>query len=332
MPDRILRQSVRTSPTVDSLSFEAESMFYRLMTVADDFGRFEADPRLLLSNCFPLKVDRLKVAQVANWFDELLISGLAKRYELHGRTYGFLVNWAKYQRPRAKDSKFPEPPTDDFDFIPPPDECLPLIEDSNCYEQNMESDNLCCQPQTIVPDIRYSIFEETISEEEDLSSQTSADAEISDERDPPVANNPVTVDALIDRWNWVCGGCGLPTKSARGRKNPAFRKKIKLRLQENPDHEFWESVLKSIPESPFLRGDKGWKATLDWLVESPNNPVKVFDGNYAQARASPPGMTTTQQTDEAQQNSSDTCIGYPTRQGEKQFCHYHGFTHFPGGH
>jgi hypothetical protein len=280
MPDRIIRQSIRTSPTIDMLSFEAESMFYRLTTVVDDFGRFDADPRVLFSNCFPLKVDRLKVAQVSRWFDELLTSGLAKRYEVKGRTYGCLTNWAKYQRGRAKESRFPEPPDD-------VDEQVSLFEDSNIYEQETESDNICFQEETYV-----ALNRESRIENKDLSSQTLDEAESLDDREP--TPEPITLDWLVDTWNQVCGKAGLPTKSARGRLNPDLRKKIKLRLRENPERQFWDTLLESIPESPFLRGDKGWKATLDWLVENPGNALKVFEGNYNGARASPSHTSTAQ--------------------------------------
>lgn len=276
MPDRIIRQSIRTSPTIDLLSFEAESMFYRLTTVVDDFGRFDADPRVLFSNCFPLKVDRLKVSQVSKWFEELIASGLAKRYEVKGRIYGCLTNWAKYQRGRAKESRFPVPPDDD-------NICDSLFEDSNTSEQNVESDNICLQEETYV-----ALNRESRIENKDLSSQTLDETPSLDEPEPlPM---PAAIDGVIDGWNAVCGGAGLPTKSARGRQNPDLRKKIKLRIQENPDRAFWDTVLDSIPKSPFLRGDKGWKATLDWLVENSSNVVKVFEGNYNGTRGSPSSL------------------------------------------
>lgn len=46
MPNRIIRDKCRTSISLDKLSFGAECMFWRLTTVADDYGRFEADARI----------------------------------------------------------------------------------------------------------------------------------------------------------------------------------------------------------------------------------------------------------------------------------------------
>lgn len=85
-------------------------MFWRLTTVADDFGRFEASPKLLLANCFPLKVTEIKLTQIKKWYAELEVE-LVQAYEVDGRRFGVFRNWEKYQRGRAKASKFPEPPS-----------------------------------------------------------------------------------------------------------------------------------------------------------------------------------------------------------------------------
>lgn len=84
-------------------------MFWRLTTVADDFGRFEADPRVLGSNCFPLKAMNLKIATIKKWFAELCKCNLVQTYVCNGKQYGFFSTWEKYQTRRAKESKFPDP-------------------------------------------------------------------------------------------------------------------------------------------------------------------------------------------------------------------------------
>lgn len=109
MPNRIIRESCRTSPTLDDLSDGAERLFWRLTTVADDFGRFESDPRILLSNCFPLKIGVLTVGMITEWYKELEACGLVQTYVCNGKHFGFFVTWEKYQSVRAKASKYPEP-------------------------------------------------------------------------------------------------------------------------------------------------------------------------------------------------------------------------------
>jgi hypothetical protein len=110
MPSRIIRESARTSPTLDALSAEAERLFWRLITVADDHGRFDADPRVVLALAFPLKVGRLKPATVQRWLVELARADAILVYNVDGRAYGSFPAWAKHQRRPQSRSKFPAPP------------------------------------------------------------------------------------------------------------------------------------------------------------------------------------------------------------------------------
>jgi hypothetical protein len=109
MPNRIIRDKCRYSPSLDQLSHGAERMFWRLVTVADDFGRFEADPRILLAACFPLKVQTLKIGQIDSWRSELISADLIFLYEGTGHLYGQFRNADAYFDKRAKTSKYPEP-------------------------------------------------------------------------------------------------------------------------------------------------------------------------------------------------------------------------------
>ena len=84
-------------------------MFWRLVTVADDFGRFEADPRILLSHCFPLRVNSLKLRQISTWFKELEACNLVQSYVINSKQLAFFTTWDTHQQKRAKYSKYPEP-------------------------------------------------------------------------------------------------------------------------------------------------------------------------------------------------------------------------------
>src|SRR3990167_5365678 len=109
MPNRIIRESCTTSPTLDALSDGAERMFWRLTTIADDYGRFDADPRVLLAKCFPLRVGRISIKTIEKYVREMVKSSLISLYEVAGRIYGYFLTWEKHQRLRAKTSKYPEP-------------------------------------------------------------------------------------------------------------------------------------------------------------------------------------------------------------------------------
>src|SRR5438309_10645476 len=110
MPNRMIRDSARTSPTLAALSAEGERMFWRLTLVADNHGRFDADPRVMLALCFPRSVDRFTVKTLKFWRDELVANGCILLYTIDGRDYGYFPTWKKYQRIYDLKSKFPEPP------------------------------------------------------------------------------------------------------------------------------------------------------------------------------------------------------------------------------
>lgn len=112
MPNRGIKESILTSQTIDRLSPLAERFFYRLLLVCDDYGRTDADPRVLRSRCFPLQIDRVSNEDVAGWLEELESVGLILTYHHADRSYLQFINWDKHQRKgrRAKRSKYPAPP------------------------------------------------------------------------------------------------------------------------------------------------------------------------------------------------------------------------------
>lgn len=115
MPNRIIRESCRTSLTLNDLSDGAERLHWRLVTVADDYGRFNADPAVVKSLCFPLRADARMCKQVSAWLDEMCNVGLIVRYwgdDSSGqrKICAFYPNWEESNgKPRAQKSKFPLP-------------------------------------------------------------------------------------------------------------------------------------------------------------------------------------------------------------------------------
>lgn len=107
MPDRYIKESITTSDTIDALSWFEEVFFYRLTVCCDDFGRFDARPAVMKSRMFPLKT--ITDATVNNALHKLQTVGLVTTYTCDGKPYLQLVTWAKHQRTRAKNSKYPNP-------------------------------------------------------------------------------------------------------------------------------------------------------------------------------------------------------------------------------
>ena len=111
MPSRIIRESCRSSKSLAAVSAHAERLWWRLTTIADDFGRFEADPEMLKATCFPRKIQGKDVSheEIESWFSELTKEMIAT-YDVGDKIYGVFINWFDNQTPRAKNSKFPSPP------------------------------------------------------------------------------------------------------------------------------------------------------------------------------------------------------------------------------
>lgn len=107
MPNRILKESICRSDDIDRLSWFEEVLFYRLIVVCDDYGRFDAPARIIKGICFPLKDVTEKDIDKA--LGKLSAVGLVRVYEAQGRPYLQLVAWAEHQRVRTQKSKYPAP-------------------------------------------------------------------------------------------------------------------------------------------------------------------------------------------------------------------------------
>ncbi|HEY8343248.1 MAG TPA: hypothetical protein VIK75_09715 [Calditerricola sp.] len=111
MPNRIIKESIRTSESLASISPEAERLFWRLVVSADDFGCFYGDPAIVLGQCMTAFIRKgVTDDDVAEWLDELAKAGLIYLYRVNDREYLHLRSWASHQRQRSRKPKFPLPP------------------------------------------------------------------------------------------------------------------------------------------------------------------------------------------------------------------------------
>ena len=109
MPNRYVRESAIESEPVNSLSWQAEVFFRRLLNRVDDFGRFTANTALLRAFIFPLQLDRVTEADVQRLLSECEAAGLLFIYSSSGKQFIILNKWEKG---RAKESKYPPPDAD----------------------------------------------------------------------------------------------------------------------------------------------------------------------------------------------------------------------------
>ena len=108
MPNRILKESICTSESINALDWKAEVLFYRLLVSCDDYGRYDGRIAILKNKLFPLKDDLTK-KEVESSLTKLVSAGLVALYEVDGKPFLYLPTWDDHQSVRAKKSKFPSP-------------------------------------------------------------------------------------------------------------------------------------------------------------------------------------------------------------------------------
>lgn len=107
MPSRILREGILTSERVAGLSWQAEVLYRRLMSVVDDYGRYFGRPMAIRAACFPLQLDRVKDVDVERWIAETVEHRLVRLYQANETAFLELLDFR--QQVRARKSKFPDP-------------------------------------------------------------------------------------------------------------------------------------------------------------------------------------------------------------------------------
>lgn len=109
MPNRMIKETIRTSRSVNALSDFLFRVWLYLITYVDDYGRGSADPELLKGIVFPRRKG-ITEQQLAEALTLLANSGMITLYEVDGESYFCFPNWSKHQRIQTKKSKFPDPP------------------------------------------------------------------------------------------------------------------------------------------------------------------------------------------------------------------------------
>ena len=108
MPNRIIKESICTSDTIDQLNWFEEVLFYRLIVNCDDYGRFDGRIIVIKNRLFPLR-DNITAKSIENAINKLVSVGLVCCYMANGKPFLYLPTWNEHQNVRAKRSKYPEP-------------------------------------------------------------------------------------------------------------------------------------------------------------------------------------------------------------------------------
>lgn len=134
MPSRWIREGIITSERIEKLDAPAEVFYRRLLNKVDDFGLFDARCSILRSTLFPLRLDRVREADISRWMAACQKAGLIVLYEAAGRSYLKVLDtrW-----PERTEPKFPPPSNDQLAAA---NNCMQLLAqpdiDNDCISSN----------------------------------------------------------------------------------------------------------------------------------------------------------------------------------------------------
>jgi hypothetical protein len=279
MPNRIIHERACKSPTLDLLSDGAERLFWRLTTQADDQGRFDAEPSLLLACCFPLRVTRMKLDRVTAWLTELAAAGLVDVYEVGDRSYGAFRTWATWQRGRDSKPKRPDLSEPHAKLISPqlaangrePPLARACIESRDSYSRGVIREASTTCPRA-----------EDAPRESGL-----VDGHSTSEPGRWQAAPWPSVEALAHLYNTLTPD-HVPAVMTL---SPKRRERARRWLREYPQRQWWVETLTEYKYSKFLSGrtpprpgHENFRPDFDWLLSNgkngTENAVKVHDGVY----------------------------------------------------
>lgn len=111
MPHRLLRPGLRTSPRWNAVGHRAARLYIALLTLVDDYGRYDGRPSVLFGDCFSVWNEQnpdqaVTLDQTSEDCHLLAKTGLVAFYEVGGRPYLQILQWQERIRSR---SRWPQP-------------------------------------------------------------------------------------------------------------------------------------------------------------------------------------------------------------------------------
>ena len=240
MPNRVLKESICTSDNIDQLTAFQETFFYRLIVNCDDFGRFDARPKVLASRLFPLK--EVRVSQIEDALRALTSAELVDLYEVDGKPFLQMKTWDKHQQKRAKNSKYP-----------------------SIDEGVLSNDSNCNQAQSNVPENRETRIEKRETRIKKRECDTAS-----------AARERVEYSTVVNLFNSICTSLPEVQQLSDNRKKAISARMKEISF----DYDELKKIFESVEASDFLTGrsDK-WQASFDWIFK-PANWQKIREGNY----------------------------------------------------
>lgn len=245
---RSIHPGLWTDEQFVSLSAFARLLFMGIWNECDDKGTFAWSPLQMKMRLLP--ADNVDAAEL---MAELVAADCIKAYEIEGKRFGAVRNFAKFQRPKSPNDIHPAT-AEVLAFAGHPTE----IEATKPTLLPKHSPN----PSEIVPQMEEG--EEEIKEEEVSPSGDCASADA------------LAPEHIQEKWNETARRIARPTIL---RLTPERRQLLKGRIAQYTIDEF-VTVFGKVERSGFLRGDTKWQGvTFDWLFKKANFQ-KVLEGNY----------------------------------------------------
>lgn len=229
------------------LSAFARLLFVGLWNECDDKGIFVWSPLQLKMRVLP--ADNVDAAAL---LDEIEAAGSVKKYEIGGKLYGAVRNFAKFQRPKKPNNIHPASPQI-LAFAGHDSE--PVAFDDDAVGSQLPTGG------EIAPQM------------EDGGGKKDLEAKASRPSDDEPSLRP---EHIVEKWNEIAPTFGKPKVRDI---TPERRQLLKARIAQYPIDDF-VTVFGNIRGSPFLRGDTGKQfCTFDWAMKKANFQ-KILEGNY----------------------------------------------------
>jgi len=252
MPQRFLRPGITTSARWNSVSFECQSFYIRIITHVDDFGCCDGRASVLWGLCFPVWNElnpehAVNLQRIAVMLQQLAAACLIEIYESDGKKVLEVTQWQERVREGARrkwpaKDKSQRPAAIRSKSLPP----SPSPSPSPSPKGGRQSGNW---------------KEETI-----IATSIPHDAPL-----PPSA----ALKEVFDAWNAnpLFPGCLVMSDKRR--------RFLQVRLHDAFFATNWKAALAKLSTSKFCLGnnDRGWRANFDWFIQ-PDTVAKIMEGKY----------------------------------------------------
>lgn len=119
MPNRILKDSINDSKGLSRVSPFAQDLYKRIITYADDYGRFNADLEIMRARLYAREFDSISLEVLLDAIVDLVGENKITIYTTsarRGEFYGYFPNWKCHNRIRNTRAKYPEPESEVNDW------------------------------------------------------------------------------------------------------------------------------------------------------------------------------------------------------------------------